>query len=435
MLGRILLAIVVFLGVETIDVSAQTLDEPVESRSVDQVTQQYSSPADEEAKPTPDASSEKAGSLSGAGLISMENPKRGFLFSVISGGGWDSNPNESSNSVSSAVYSLSPYVAFHGASQKSQFILQYQPTFLAYPSGAFAAQTQHAALALAEGSVSERLKWKMNFNGSQGQNGARFLAPLQSVPVGVVSGTGASDASFLPNAGSITYALGLAEMSYRKSEHGTIVADLWNSYNRITGSNYGATATARLSYRRDLSPRLSMMGYGQASQYYGNLVCESYGTGASVSWKVRENTLLTAEAGPLINTSRCGSQQGYSYALSYSSRLSGRTQVYLLASRSPSISYIGPGLWQTSASAGMQYRVTTAGLLRVDLEYASSTALAAVSSYRGIAVNATYDVRSRHGFGLSYSYRGFFADSAGSGYSRNLVQISLRWAGLSENTF
>jgi hypothetical protein len=83
----------------------------------------------------------------------------------------------------------------------------------------------------------------------------------------------------------------------------------------------------------------------------------------------------------------------------------------------------------------MQYQLTPLALLRADVGYSSSTALAAVSSYSGISVNASYDVQLKHGFALSYGYRGSFADSAGTGYSRSLAQVSLKWISNSGKIF
>jgi hypothetical protein len=92
----------------------------------------------------------------------------------------------------------------------------------------------------------------------------------------------------------------------------------------------------------------------------------------------------------------------------------------------PMVSYLGPGTWQRSASAGMQYRVTPLALLRADVGYSSSAALTAISSYSGISFNASYDVQLSHGSALSYGYKGYFADSVGTGYSSSLAQVSLK---------
>jgi hypothetical protein len=294
----------------------------------------------------------------------------------------------------------------------------------------------HTASVQADGNLSERLGWKINIYGSYGQNGARFAAPLQSVPVGEVPGITSIAASYLPGSGSITYVLGSFETNYRKSERGTVTFVLGNSYNRVTGFDQaGGTATGRLRYSYDLSPTLSLMIYGQASHFYGDLSCEGIGGGGGVDWRLGINTTLTFEAGPQINTAACGDQQGYSYALEYSTRLSNKAQLYLIANRLPTVSYLGPGVWQRSASAGMQYQLTRLALLRADVGYSSSTALAAVSSYTGISVNASYDVQLKHGFALSYTYRGYFADSAGTGYNHSLAQVSLKWVSNSGKIF
>lgn len=405
---------------------------------MDLATQQSSPHTEEAVQTTQGGNSEEqqfTGLLNGSGLLAMDDQDRGLIVSVTTGGGWDSNPGSSSDSASSSVYSLSPYIAIHGASPKSQFIVQYQPTILGYPSGMYAGQTLHAASAQANGNLSDRLEWKMNLNGSYGQNGARFLAPLQSVPVGEVPGTGASNASYLPNSGSITYILGSAETSYRRSERGTVSFDLWSSFNRVTGFDQaGGAATARLSYRHDLSPTLALMTYAQGSHYYGDLKCEGLGAGAGIRWRMGESTTFTADVGPQI-TRGCGEQQGYSYTIGYSTRISSRTQFYLLTNRLPMVSYLGPGLWQRGASAGLQQQVTRVGLISVDIGYSSSTALTAVNSYRGIAFSAIYGVRLGHGLGLSYSYRGLFTDSAGTGYNRSLAQISLTWTSNSGKVF
>jgi hypothetical protein len=433
-MSRIPLATVLFVGIGTVCMFAQVPANSSGDQGTDSVVQQSSSHP-EETMQAGKSQEHFTGLLNGTGLISMDSDN-GLIFSAAAGGGWDSNPLNSPDSISSPVYSISPYIAFHGVSAKSAFIVQYQPTFLGYPSGTYEAQTMHTASVQAGGNLSERLGWTINIQGSYGQNGARFAGPLQSVAVGEVPGTATSTASYLPDAGSVTYVLSSFETGYRKSERGTITFDLLNSYNRVTGFDQaGGTVTGRLRYSYDLSPTLSLMIYGQASHFYGDLSCEGIGAGAGVDWRLGMNTTLAFEAGPQINTAACGDQQGYSYALEYSTRLSSRAQFYLIANRLPMVSYLGPGTWQRSASAGMQYRVTPLALLRADVGYSSSTALAAVSSYSGVSVSATYDVQLKHGFALSYGYRGYFADSGGTGYSRSLAQVSLKWVSNSGKIF
>jgi hypothetical protein len=45
------------------------------------------------------------------------------------------------------------------------------------------------------------------------------------------------------------------------------------------------------------------------------------------------------------------------------------------------------------------------------------------------------DVRLSHGFALSYGYKSYFADSAGTGYSSSLAQVSLKWVSNSGKIF
>jgi hypothetical protein len=121
----------------------------------------------------------------------------------------------------------------------------------------------------------------MSISASYGQNGARFVAPLQSVAVGEVLGTASNTASYLPDAGTTAYILGSFEMDYRKSEHGTVAFDIQNSFNRVAGFDQaGCAATGRLPYSYDFSPTLSLMTYGQGTYFYGDLNCE--GIGAAV---------------------------------------------------------------------------------------------------------------------------------------------------------
>ncbi len=433
-MSRILLTTVLFLGIGAVCTLAQAPANSSGDQELNSAVQQPSSNS-RELMQAGEPQEQLAGALNGSGLISMDSGK-GLIFSMVSGGGWDSNPLSSSGSTSSSVYSLSPYVGFHRISEKSRFIVQYQPTFLGYTSDTYARQTIHAASAQADGSVSERLQWKMNINGSYGQNSARLATPIQSVPVGEVPGTPTSAASYLPNSGAITYILSSFETDYRKSERGTVAFNLSNSYNRVSGfAQAGGSATGRLFYDYALSQTLNLKIYGQASHFYGDLSCEGIGGGVGVNWRPGMNTTLTLEAGPQITTSACGSQQGYSYALEYSTRLSNRAQFYLMANRLPMVSYLGPGTWQRGASAGMQYHFTPLTSLHADVGYSSSTALAAVSSYSGIFINASYDVQMSHGFALSYGYRGYFTDSVGSQYSRNLAQISLKWISNSGKIF
>jgi hypothetical protein len=91
-------------------------------------------------------------------------------------------------------------------------------------------------------------------------------------------------------------------------------------------------------------------------------------------------------------------------------------------------SYLGPGLWQRSASGGYQWQATTMGTLSVDLAYVSSNTLAAVSSYHGTYFDCVYSVHLRHGVTVLYSYRGAVSSAGGTSVSRNVAQFSLVWS-------
>lgn len=425
-MSRILFAAGFFIVIGTVCTFAQT---PPNSSGDQDADVPHTSPLLDVEKIVMNSPGQFTGLLDGSGLISMDSHK-GLIFSAAVGGGWDSNPTGSSHSVSSSVYSVSPYIAFHGATAKSEFIVQYQPTFLGYSSDAYSGQSTHAASVQINGRLSERLGWNINMNGSYGENGARLAAPLQSVAIGTIPGTGASAAAYLPNSGFVTYVLTSIGANYKKSERSKVTIDLSNSYNRISGVDQaaGGVATPRLSYSYELSPTLRLSAYAQVSHFYGDVNCEGLGAGGGIDWKLGMNTTLSFEAGPQISTDGCRDPQRYSYAIGYSTRLSSKAQLYLTANRLPMVSYLGPGVWQREASGGVQYRVTRKALLRGNVGYSSSTTLVAVSSYSGIYINASYDVELKHNFSLSYAYRGYFADSAGTGYKGNLAQVSLKWA-------
>lgn len=433
-MGRISLAAVLLIGFGSACAFAQTPASSSTDQDMDSVGQQSSSHAEEEIS-AGDSQERFTGLLDGSGLISTDSDK-GLIFSAAVGGGWDSNPTGSSDAVSSSIYSVSPYIAFHRVSPKSEVIVQYQPTFLGYSSDIYVGQLRHAASVQMDGRLSERLGWNINMNGSYGENGSRLAAPLPSVAVGKVPGTETSAAAYLPGSGFVTYVLTSLGADYRKSERSRVAIDIWNSYSRVSGFDQaGGTVTGRLRYSYDLSPTLSLMAYAQASHFYGDLNCEGIGAGGGIDWKLGMNSTLSLKAGPQINTDGCGDRQGYSYSVEYSTRLSSRAQLYLRASRLPMVSYLGPGVWQRDASGGVQYRVTRRALLRGNVGYSSSTTLVAVSSYSGISIGASYDVQLKHNFSLSYGYRGYFADSAGTGYKCSLAQVSLKWTSNSGKTF
>ena len=369
-----------------------------------------------------------AASLDGTGLISLNNgaPSR-LLWGVTAGGGWDSNPDNLGKGVSSGLYTVSPYIGVQISTPKTQYLMQYQSTNTGFTAH-YAEQSMHTASASVLGNISDRWSWSLKAMGSYGQDSIRFLGAQQTVPVGGVAGTGPGSASYLPNAGTVTYADASLGTQYRKSQRDTLqlsVSNAFSRYSTLSGSN--SIATVNLGYARDLSPRLAALAYAQSSSYYGALNCESYGGGIGLRWHPSERTSVSLSGGPQLDQS-CGSQQGFAYSASFSTDLSGKAQFYLLADRQPTASYLGPGLWQQSASAGYQRQVTSIGAVSVDVGYVASNTLTTVSSYHGTYFDFIYGYRLHHGIRCSYSYRGYIGDSGGVRFTRNVAMFSLVWA-------
>jgi hypothetical protein len=376
-----------------------------------------------------DEQTQFAPALDGSGLISMDNAiSKRLLVGATTSGGWDSNPNNLANGASSGIYILSPYFGIRSNTVSTQFLLQYQPTITGYSSAAYTNQTMHAAAIAILGNINERWKWNLNAFGNHGTDATRFLAPQQSVAVGEVPGTGPNSASYLANAGTVTYATGSAGVQYKISERDSLEVGIANTFSRYSGlKQNNSIATTSLGYGRALSPSVEMRAYGQTYYYYGAINCASFGGGVGIRWHVLDGAFLTLSGGPQLNTTACGKQQGFSYSAAFSTRLTGKSQIYMLAARQPAISYQGPGLWQTSASAGYQRQVSTVSTLKFDVGYVRSDTLTAVNSYHGTYFDCVYGVQLGHGFGASYSYRGFVGDTGGTGFSRNVALFSLAW--------
>jgi hypothetical protein len=196
-----------------------------------------------------------ATALDGTGLISMDRttPTHVLLGAAVAGG-WDSNPDNQGNGASSGVYIVSPYIGIQASTPKTQYLLQYQPTITGYTSSIYSHQTMNVASATIVGTVSERWSWNFRASGSHGQDSLRLLAPQQSVAVGEVPGNGSSSASYLPNAGTVTYANGDLDIQYRKSERDSLEFHVANSFSYFTGlsENNGVATTGRFGYGRAL---------------------------------------------------------------------------------------------------------------------------------------------------------------------------------------
>jgi len=197
--GHLRCATALFAGLCSGTLLAQSSGERVESSSADTPHSTVSN-VDDTARTSREVSSQEpqyAAALNGAGLISMDDVGKRVLLSTTVGGGWDSNPSNATNGGSSGVYSVSPYIGFRGASPKTQYLVQYQPTTLGHMSNLYTRQTLHRSSASFIGNPSERWKWGSNGSGSYGPNGTRLLVSQQTVVVGEVPGTGAGSALYL----------------------------------------------------------------------------------------------------------------------------------------------------------------------------------------------------------------------------------------------
>lgn len=369
-----------------------------------------------------------AAALDGTGLISLSShvPSH-IIWGATVAGGWDSNPENLDKSVASGIYTLNPYVGVQISTPKAQYLLQYQSTNTGFTSN-YARQSMNVASARVLSNLNERWSLDLKAMGSYGQDSVRFLGSQQTVAVGGVAGTGPGSASYLPNAGTVTYADESIGAAYRKSERDTIEISVSNSFNHYSGlSESNSIATLNLAYARDLLPTLAVLVYGQGSSYYGSLRCKSYGGGAGLKWQAAEKTAISLSGGPQLNTSECGTQQGFAYSASFSTQLTGKSQLYLLSARQPTASYLGPGLWQESASGGYQRQVTALGTISFDIGYVASKTLTTVNSYHGTYVDFIYGYHLGHGLRASYSYRGYIGDSGGTRFSRSAAMFSMVW--------
>jgi hypothetical protein len=370
-----------------------------------------------------------AAALDGTGLISLDSSSPShLLLGATVAGGWDSNPNNLGNGTASGVYTLSPYLGIQANTSKAQYLFQYLPTMMGFSSGSYTKQTMNVASATIMGHASDRWSWDLKAKGSYGQDSTRFLGSQQTVAIGEVPGTGPNSASYLSNAGTVTYVDGGMGISYKKSERDLVEFRIGNAFSHYTGlRESNSIATMNLDYERDMSPTLGVLAYGQNAYYYGALHCESYGGGMGVRWQPGERTSLSLRGGPQLNSSACGSQQGFAYGVSFNTRLSGTSQIYLLSAREPTASYLGPGLWQESISGGYQQQVKSIGVAGFDVGYVMSDTLTTGSSYHGTYVDCIYSYRLGHGLRASYSYRGYVGDSGGTHIIRNAALFSIAW--------
>lgn len=377
------------------------------------------------------AAKEYTESLSG-GLIPMRDGRLTRLTVGATGSfGWDSNAQNLSNAPSSGVSTFSPYVGFIIDTARTQVISQYQPTFTRYTSTDYTNQTIHLGSFKMVRDMSPRVQAEGKVVGSHGQDSVRFLGPQQSVDVGGVAGTGSESATYLSNAGTSTNINATLDLHYRKSERDTVsfgLADGFSRYSAQTGTNSVAIAT--VGYDRVFSPKLTVLLYGQGTYYYGTIECTGAGGGVGFKWQFSERSFVSVSGGPQLNSSACKRQQGFSFNSAGGFRATGKSQLYFSASRQPSVSYLGGGLWQTSVSGGYQRQLGTWSALSLDVSHVTSSALAYNSPYSGFYIAAAVTRHLGHMVDTSLTYRnyqGTSSDSTSAKVGRNVVMFSVAW--------
>lgn len=349
-------------------------------------------PAPVEAAPQEEEPSEQqapqpqyAPSLDGSGLIALgAMPRLQLLFGGTAFTGFDTNPGNLTNGQASAIYSASPYLSVQSNTGETQFLLQYQPTIIEYSS--YAGNNMQVASVRVDGRFHGRWKWTMNVSGSHGNDSIRLIAPGQTVAVGGVPGSGPSSASYLPNAGTATNLVAGAGFDYDLSARNSVSFKLGSSYDaQSTLDQKSSVATVSIQYSHAISPLLSAFGYEQSSKYFLDLNLVSIGAGAGIRWQPREGTSVSLQGGPQFNTSTPSSkgQQGFAYAASLGTMVSGRARLYLMTDRQAVTGNLGPGLWQNDVSGGYQRRFQYSNFLAFDVGYVQSSTLLNYASYSG----------------------------------------------------
>lgn len=426
----------IILGVATSAVLAQTTppsDNPAGQQGNATATE-TERPAQADSAESP-AHAEASGSyvpaLDGSGLILMDHSVQSrLLVGAQFSGGYDTKPEEIPGAPGSATAVISPFIGLQVNRENVQYVLQYLPTFSHYSEDRYQAGSLHSGMVNISGESGERWNWEMHGVGMHGQDSIRLLAPQPIVAVGSVPGANPSSAAFLNNAGTVTYVDFGSKLSYKVREHDTFSAELTNGYGSSTSSAVpGDTIVGQLrgTYSHDVSDRMRWMGYADGERYYGALHCWSYGAGAGFLWRPGELSFLDVSVGPQLNSPSCGQQQNVSYRVAYGARLTQRSQAYLTSQRQTAGVYAGPGLWESSVTAGYQYLVTSTNTLGVNFGYVDETIYKEANAYKGTYVGAGYSYKLPRSLTAGASYRYFNGGLTGSTVNRNTVLFSLTW--------
>ncbi len=421
-----IISILILLG--TIGACAQSVPEGNEEKVQSGQTQTATADATVAVPDQSDGNSSQTQyvpALNGSGLISLDEIRK---FHVLAGGtfagGIDSNPNNVSDGKSSILTSISPYIGVMASTTRSHFILQYFPTVTRYSS--YAGASMHNASVKFIGSLSPRLSWTLSSDGSHGDDSIRLLGPSHSVQIGTVAGDGSGYASYLPNAGTVTNIDGGFEIHYSLSPTNALGLQITNSYNSFPALNEsGSVASSTINYTHALNSGLGIVAYQQTSKYYGQLNCATFGGGAGIRWQPREDTVLTMRGGPQLDTPSCDNQQGFSYSVSFSTKVVGRAQLYLMSDRVPVTGYLGPGLWQNDISGGYQRQIFSRNIFAVDAGYVQSSTLSNAGAYDGTFVDVSYSRQLGRTLSITSLYRTYSGSLGNVNFSRNMATISL----------
>ena len=205
-------------------------------------------------------------------------------------------PSNATGGGSSGFYSVSPYIGFRGASPKTQ----YYRAVSADHAGIYVQSLRETNPASHIGvrslaTPSERWKWGVNVIGQLWAkwDTASFTSQ-QTVVVGEVPGTGSGSASYLSNAGNITYIVGSVDLSYRKSAKDTLVVSGSNSFSRISGYNQqGSVAGVKTQLYPGSFAVVELSSVMlRIPHFYGDLNCDSSGVGAGMRWQPTGKDLL-----------------------------------------------------------------------------------------------------------------------------------------------
>ncbi len=224
-------------------------------------------------------------------------------------------------------------------------------------------------------------------------------------------------------------ALGLHYQKSATENYTLAETDSFSRYAALTGTNSIILTT--VDYDRSISQKLTFTAYGQGARYYGTITCGGAGGGAGFKWQFRENAFLSLSAGPQFDSSACKSQQGFSFNAATSVKVSGKAQIYFLAARQPTVSYLGGGLWQTNVAGGYQRQVGRWSALSFDLSHTSSDSLATTGAYAGTYFATAFSWRYGRGLSSTLTYRGYrgsSSDSSESSMQRNIVMLSVAWS-------